>query len=73
MRQARLIKILHYYDTSWGDSSPSTQLTWLKPSGRLGVKDMYGSGFWTDQQAQAWLEGKYSRRLTNLFGLLWYL
>jgi len=73
MNKFKLIQYYHYNDTSWGGRVPSTFVKWLSPGGRVKEDFMYGVGFLTKDQIGTLLSGKYSRRLTNLFGLVWYI
>lgn len=72
MRQAKLLGVTKYTDTSYKNKIDSSTIHWMTPSGRYKEKHFYGTVF-TEYGAKQWLEGKYRPRLTNLFGLIYYI
>lgn len=71
--KGKLLSVYPYYDTSWEDHGvPSVKIRWLTPSGRFKHQHFYG---WNPSKAEVdlWLEAKYRPRLTNLFGLIYYI
>ena len=69
----KLIRIKNYTDTSYGSRVPSSIIYYLKPNGKLKEKLCYGLQINTVAEAEEILAGMFTRRLSNLFGLTWWI
>lgn len=69
----KLIRIQNYTDTSYGARVPSSVIYYMKPNGKLTDKLCYGLTIKTVAEAESILDGIYTRRLSNLFGLTWWI
>lgn len=57
----------------YGDSQCMSTIMYTAPNGRYKETTFRNKDWWTNRQAELWLKGKYHPRVSNLFGLLFYI